>query len=494
MEPPTPVLRREIIIICLAGALGSGLAAVPAWRASAATDLFVDSGQRLGNEATWGVALGDVDRDGDLDAVAANFDAGAFVWLNDGSGHFTDSGQRLETGLYESAVLVDLDGDGAVDLLLGSWDFPLAVWWNSGAGTFSKGVLPSAAGRCLALAAGDLNGDGRPDIFLGQHFADVVLLNAGNRMFVDSGQRLGAQATGGVAIGDMDGDGDLDVLAAGWDEVGRVWANNGAGFFTARCSIDVVSLHVHAADLADADGDGDLDAFFALAAPECCRGVWLNDGTGVLTPTAYDLGSDLRAGHGIAVVDFDGDGVNDIVQALGAAVTPLPSRVWLGSAGAGYVDTGLRIGDAFAGAVDAGDLDGDGDLDLVFACLSLPTPGWDYQPSPNLVWLNTSNNQSTAVGGEAPAADRPLLAEPNPFNPRTTIRFDLAATVPARLAIYDLAGRLVRTLVDGALPRGSQRIVWDGMDDAGRSLPSGSYLARLAAGQESRTTRLSLVK
>jgi hypothetical protein len=188
----------------------------------------------------------------------------------------------------------------------------------------------------------------------------------------------------------MDGDGDLDVVAAGWNEAGRVWANDGTGRLSERSSLDVASLHVHAAALADADGDGDLDAFFALAARECCRGVWLNDGGGRLSPAPADLGADLRQGNGIAVADFDRDGVADIVQAIGVAVTPAPSRVWLGRGGGAYVDSGLRIGGSFAGAVAAGDLDGDGDIDLFLACLSLPAAGWDYQPSANLVWLNTT--------------------------------------------------------------------------------------------------------
>jgi hypothetical protein len=186
----------------------------------------------------------------------------------------------------------------------------------------------------------------------------------------------------------MDGDGDLDVVAAGWDEVGRVWANDGAGSFTQICQIDAVTLHVHGAVLADLDGDGDLDAFFAIAGRISGRNVWLNDGTGRLTPAGYGLGMDLQ--QGIAVADFDLDGDLDIVLAVGAGGTPLPSRVWLGQEG-GFVDSGLRMGEGFAGGVAAGDLDGDGDADLFIAFLSLPDEGWDYKPHPNEVWFNTTN-------------------------------------------------------------------------------------------------------
>jgi len=349
-----------------------------------AADLFVDSGQRLGNEVSWQVALGDVDGDGDLDAVAANFDAGAIVWINDGDGRFTDSGQRLARGVY--VALADFDGDGALDVLLGSWDVPASVWWNDGRGTFTKGVFPSVTG-CFAFGVGDLNGDARPDIYVGTVTADRVILNAGDRKFTATRQFLGNGPTAGVALGDMDGDGDLDVVAAGWDEVGRVWANDGAGNLTQLCQIDAVTLHVHGAVLADIDGDRDLDCFFAIAGRISDRSVWLNDGTGRLTPAGYDLGTDLQ--QGIAVADLDLDGDLDIALAIGAGGTPLPSRVWLRQED-GFVDSGLRLGEGFAGGVAAGDLDGDGDEDLFIAFLALPNEGWAYKPYPNEVWINTT--------------------------------------------------------------------------------------------------------
>jgi hypothetical protein len=83
---------------------------------------------------------------------------------------------------------------------------------------------------------------------------------------------------------------------------------------------------------------------------------------------------------------------------------------------------------------------------------------------------------------------------PNPFNPRTTIRFDLPVAGQAQLSIYDLAGRLVRVLVEGEVPAGSHEAVWDGRDASGRSAPSGSYLARLVAGGKVEGVRLSLVR
>ena len=100
------------------------------------------------------------------------------------------------------------------------------------------------------------------------------------------------------------------------------------------------------------------------------------------------------------------------------------------------------------------------------------------------------------VSGPESGAARALLGSPspNPFNPRTTIAFDLPESGPVRLCVFDVAGRLVRTLVDESLPRGSHEAAWDGRDSSGREAASGSYLARLEFGAKVETVRMGLVR
>jgi hypothetical protein len=83
---------------------------------------------------------------------------------------------------------------------------------------------------------------------------------------------------------------------------------------------------------------------------------------------------------------------------------------------------------------------------------------------------------------------------PNPFNPSTTIAFELESASRARLRIYDVTGKLVRTLVDGRLAAGPHRAAWDGADDRGRAVASGVYYYRLDAGPASATRRMVLLK
>ncbi|HYW69127.1 MAG TPA: FlgD immunoglobulin-like domain containing protein, partial [bacterium] len=84
---------------------------------------------------------------------------------------------------------------------------------------------------------------------------------------------------------------------------------------------------------------------------------------------------------------------------------------------------------------------------------------------------------------------------PNPFNPVTKVAF----TVPedagrVNLTIHNVAGRAVRTLVDSELPAGPSLAVWDGTDDAGRSLASGIYFARLTSREDSSFRKMTLLK
>jgi flagellar hook assembly protein FlgD len=141
---------------------------------------------------------------------------------------------------------------------------------------------------------------------------------------------------------------------------------------------------------------------------------------------------------------------------------------------------------------------------------------WDLQtndgaPAPEGIYhvVVDFNDGAGACGGDviisadpnvaslpAGAVNARLLfsARPNPFNPRTTLHFELPAAGFARITLYDLAGRLIATVVEAELDAGSHDIVWDGRDTAGRTVSSGGYLARLEFGGEIQTVRLGLVR
>jgi hypothetical protein len=83
---------------------------------------------------------------------------------------------------------------------------------------------------------------------------------------------------------------------------------------------------------------------------------------------------------------------------------------------------------------------------------------------------------------------------PNPFNPTTSIRFELPRSMTVTVAVYDMSGRMVRTLVEGPVDSGPRTVVWDGRDSFGREVASGVYLCRLTSVAGTHVRRMSLVR
>ncbi|MBU2501357.1 T9SS type A sorting domain-containing protein [bacterium] len=137
-------------------------------------------------------------------------------------------------------------------------------------------------------------------------------------------------------------------------------------------------------------------------------------------------------------------------------------------------------------------------------------PSTDLKVVGGHVVITTDGIQQYTVSGDAWTIDEPgaspvdvgvpgaaVLAGnyPNPFNPITTIVFELPVQQQVRLQVLDLRGRLVRTLLSGEdQPAGSNRTIWNGCDDAGRQVASGTYFYRLEAGSYRETKRMVLIK
>jgi hypothetical protein len=213
----------------LKAATDKGFLTPYAWQFRAAVaggvGFFSDSGQSLGSSYSNAVALGDLDNDGDLDALVASYYDYTTLWLNDGLGNFSDSGQSLSNTYTYVIVLGDLDNDGDLDAFFGN-DGPSTVWLNDGSGNFSDSGQSLGNSATYAVALGDLDGDGDLDAFGGDGDGNRVWLNDGVGAFSEGDQSLGSAENYAVTLGDLDSDGDLDALV-GNSEGNRVWLNDG---------------------------------------------------------------------------------------------------------------------------------------------------------------------------------------------------------------------------------------------------------------------------
>ena len=175
-------------------------------------ELYNDSG---------GVALGD--GDGDLDAVVANDNQANRVYTNSLSGTwgdatFMDSAQALGTGSSTGVALGDVDGDGDLDAVVVNDNQANRVYTNDGSGTFSDSAQALGTGNSQAVALGDVDGDGDLDaVVVNNNQANRVYINDGSGTFSDSAQALDTDNSRDVALGDVDGDGDLDAVVVNFN-------------------------------------------------------------------------------------------------------------------------------------------------------------------------------------------------------------------------------------------------------------------------------------
>jgi hypothetical protein len=169
-------------------------------------------------------------------------------------------------------------------------------------------------------------------------------------------QNLGYGESFNIPTGDLDSDGDSDVVVINYQRLSRVWFNDGHGVFTG--SQQLGSLSGHGGALGDLDGDEDLDLF--LVHNMTYDRIFLNDGSGVFTATSQELGNEDDYGIHVVLGDIDND---DDLDALVENYLH-HNRVWTNDGNGYFTDSGQSLGDTNAVAMVLGDLDSDNDLDV----------------------------------------------------------------------------------------------------------------------------------
>jgi hypothetical protein len=452
---------------------------------------FTKSTQTFPPLVTFEVILGDVDRDGDLDAVFSNMEFNhCQIWLNDGHGNFTNSGQSL-TQQAHGVALGDLDGDGDLDLFVTCAHFgynnykPSKIYLNDGNGVFIDSGQDlgdtNISGNLVNLV--DVDSDNDLDAFVVYYPPPAKLyLNNGAGKFTDSGMTLPFC----TIWGDFDGDGDMDIFIKEENIGYRTMLNDGKGNFSAHWQMAdlTATMDYHSNAAGDLDGDGDLDVLITNGKRTTSMPfkIFLNNGSGNFSDSGQEYGSVnitwIRLG------DLNNDGHLDAFF----SIWDNPNQIWLNDGNGKFVDSGLRLsGRSLTRGSDLGDLDNDGDLDIFIGL---------YGQASNEVWFNdtiTSINDEGSSFHEFPKEFQLFQNYPNPFNPTTTIRYDVTKNSELKLKIYDQLGRLIKTLVDDLKAPGNYAVNWDGTDKMGRQVTSGLYFYRMTSGAFSQTHKAILL-
>ncbi|MBK8979596.1 MAG: VCBS repeat-containing protein [Planctomycetes bacterium] len=292
-----------------------------------------------------------------------------------------------------SGLTTAVDASGIVDASTGTPARPAAAPVDVAPGFTAApaGRGPSRGGG--VVETGDLDGDGDHDLVIGgDRGDDAVWINDGSGSFTELAGAFagGTGSTTALLLADLDGDGDLDIWS-GRNGSDQVWINDGSARFTAGASMP--ASRTTALGVGDVDRDGDLDVLQGNGAGQLDR-IWLNDGAGVFTAGATLGGRDNT--HTVLLVDVDGDAILDAVQGRSG-----PNALFFGDGAGNFADSGQTIGTGSTRSIAAGDLDCDGDVDLIVA-------GRD----PSRAWLNDGHGVFAPTDRLVNAAtDRVILAD-----------------------------------------------------------------------------------
>ena len=366
-----------------------------------------------------GVAVGDFDNDGYEDLYVTGY-GGNHLYRNNGNGTFTDVTAASGTGgssvpgegWSTSAAWVDLDNDGLLDLVVlryVKWD-----WDDVYCGEHREGY------RAFC----------HPDIF--PAIAPLVYHNDGHGHFTESAAKMGLNLPGkglGIAIGDFDRDGKVDLAIANDSMPEFLYRNKGKGTFEETGILAEIAVdgdgRTYAGmgiDLQDYDNDGLPDLVITNLANQKYA-LYRNNGDGSFTYDTYTSGlarmTLLHSGWGIHFMDYDNDGLKDLLVAQGHDLDTVELNypqlhykepmLLARNTGKGFVDVSKASGAVFAEpwvarGMAVGDLDNDGRVDAVVSTnggaphiLHNETPTGNHWLTLNLVG-HTSNRD--AIGAE----------------------------------------------------------------------------------------------
>jgi len=491
-------------------------------------------GPLAGSGKSWsptGVSLGDLTADPGLEIVACcRTDKSVYVFQHDGT---VAPGwpRQMSNWSWTAPTVGDVDGDGSPEVVVTNVNGITYAWHADGTELLdgdddpsTSGVFHVTPGEWYSFASPalvDLDGDRIREIV----FPTRITSWTSQWLYgfrADGSQPAGwpidlgygGQVLCSPAVGDVNQDGQPEIVFITEDDLLYV-------VDTAGKEVPPFPIHFTANDkeygiscpspaLADVDGDGDLDIVAVSTISEMESELHVIDRTGVeLAGWPQSLEGNSEASP--IVGDVTGDGMVDIIFPVGGGDDAVPNLIY-GFQGDGQVVKGFPLSLAGPGRSTPAlaDLDGDGDIELAYAGWGLAVHVWDLPGMAGAELLPWPTFQGTAQrtgslqdptitgsDGTVPPG-RPVLLgnHPNPFNPATTIEFALPASFRGRvqLSIYDLGGRLVRTLVDGQLAGGRHTVGWRGDDARGRSLASGVYLYRLVTPVGEDSGRMVLVR
>lgn len=479
-----------------------------------------------------GVALVDLDGNGTQEVLGCNWITDELWILQADGSSFPGWPQPISGGAWATPSVGDLDDDGDLEIVVNSTGGRTYVFHHDGTDFLDGDSNPGTVGvfhvrsgenfnRSTATLF-DVDGDDTLEIIFGTHFRN------GADNFVHALRNDGTDApgwprnlgsggynVGSISVADMDGDLVEDLVFLCDNDSLYVFQPDGSnkpGFpipFTSQAA-NKDSL-TPSPGFGDFDDDGDLEMVVVEIIGGSLSRIHIMDHDGTSWP-GWPISLPGLSESSPMVGDLNGDEVPDVLFGIGGGGDNDPNTLYAFNAdGSDVAGFPITVDGAFKGTPVIVDFNGDGDVDIVWGGFDRKLHVWDmpfpfHGPSSRWTTFQGGNARTGVLSSvivSAPAATpRPRVElhpnVPNPFNPSTTLRFEIPEgagnLVPASLVVYDLAGRRIRSLVAGPMAPGQHEAIWNGRDDTGRVVSTGVYFARLEAAGSTRSVKMTLLK
>lgn len=534
---------------------------------------FVDVTQDVGLKDIPGGAssaiFGDFDNDGDLDLFMGGegSNTGDVLYRNNGDGTFTNisktTGMNTEVRLFFGAISFDFDSDGLLDIYVANWtygNFPNFLYHNEGNNHFKEIAAQIGLDKPRyndGVALGDYDDDGDLDILMTTandsppQNVDFLYRNEGNGKFTDVTQQAGLRREAfdkDAFFWDYNNDGHLDLFIHSWPSYAAgktnvLYRNNGDGTFTdvtKSAGISLLEIDSSGAYYGDYDNDGWLD--LCITYHNSPTLLYHNNGDGTFTEVSKEAGINGKNSGTVSFVDYDIDGDLDIFtgssvsgnimlyrnngtpnhwlelklvsansnrDAIGARVKVIAGKLSMirevaGCSGGHYGNKQDRLPVHFGlGENQKADL------------IEIRWPSGFVEKLENVSANQLIQVQEGSLGLNGVTAvqpddklpitwgkvksDRLYQNYPNPFNPDTWIPYQLAEYVDIVIRIYNGSGQLIKTLDLGNKPAGfytarDKAAYWDGKNEAGEEVASGTYFYSIKAGDFAATMKMVVKK
>ncbi|MBW6513215.1 MAG: VCBS repeat-containing protein [Candidatus Syntrophosphaera sp.] len=453
--------------------VNTGTATNPVWQAN--TSLF---GGVIDVGGASSPVFYDFDGDGDLDLISGSQMGDIKYYENTGSIHAPAWSENsayfssIDHSIYAAVAIGDLNGDGLPDAVIGDLSGNLYFHRNTGFGFNEEtGMLPNASfGGWSVPRLIDMDSDGDLDLVVGNEAGNLRYFeNQGTPQLPDWNEvsgYFGAIDVGSdcsPTLGDIDGDGDLDLLAGNLFGNLQCYLRGAFGWTLDATLFAGISTDQNAAPaLADLDHDGDLD--LVLGDYDGTFSFWRNlmYSDAVLNPP-QNLAVDISNSNVLLLWDPPAPGSTSPFEHY---------QVWLdgefqgGTGMESWILNDLAGGQTYFVQVIAQYIAGES----VPAAFEFSLAASDDPQQPALALCNY----------------------PNPFNPNTTISFSVEGPGLASLRIYSYRGQLVKAWDGFAF--GIHNVAWDGRDEQGKPVSSGVYFYRLESGNRIQNRKMLLLK